>query len=126
MLEVPADYLIGIIGGLGHRRRRDGHVVHAGAQADQQLLAFDHFGKDWVTPTWWKQLKLPGVEVLDAPYGKLPDLAKVRPDADLVFTWNGTTSGVRVPNADFISRRPHQGVTICDATRRPSPSDSST
>jgi phosphoserine aminotransferase len=53
--------------------------------------------------------------VLDAPYGQLPDVSKVRKDADLVFTWNGTTSGVRVPNADFISDD-REGVTICDAT----------
>jgi phosphoserine aminotransferase len=55
------------------------------------------------------------VEVLDAPYGQLPDTSKVRPDADLVFTWNGTTSGVRVPNADFISAD-REGIVICDAT----------
>ena len=61
-----------------------------------------------------KQLKL-DAEVLDAPYGRLPDLAKVRGDSDLVFTWNGTTSGVRVPNADFIARN-RAGLTICDAT----------
>jgi phosphoserine aminotransferase len=78
-----------------------------------QLLAFESFGKDWVTDVV-KQLKLPA-EVLEAPYGELPDLSKVRPDADLVFTWNGTTSGVRVPNADFISAE-REGITICDAT----------
>jgi len=78
-----------------------------------QLLAFESFGKDWVTDVT-KQLKL-DAEVLDAPYGELPDLTKVRPDADLVFTWNGTTSGVRVPNADFIAAD-RTGITICDAT----------
>jgi phosphoserine aminotransferase len=79
-----------------------------------QIVAFESFGKDWVTDVT-KQLKLKDVEVLDAPYGQLPDLAKVRKDADLVFTWNGTTSGVRVPNADFIAAD-REGVTICDAT----------
>jgi phosphoserine aminotransferase len=78
-----------------------------------QLLAFESFGKDWVTDVV-SQLKLEA-EVLAAPYGALPDLAKVRPDADLVFTWNGTTAGVRVPNADFISGD-RTGLTICDAT----------
>ena len=79
-----------------------------------QIIAFESFGKDWVTDVT-KQLKLPDVEVLDAPYGKLPDLAKVRKDADLVFTWNGTTSGVCVPNGDFIADD-REGVVICDAT----------
>jgi phosphoserine aminotransferase len=78
-----------------------------------QLLAFESFGKDWVTDVT-KQLKVQA-EVLDAPYGRLPDLAKVRKDADLVFTWNGTTSGVRVPDGSFIADD-REGVTICDAT----------
>jgi phosphoserine aminotransferase len=79
-----------------------------------QLLAFESFGKDWVTDVT-KQLKLPDVEVLSAPYGELPDTSKVDPAKDLVFTWNGTTSGVRVPNADFISAD-REGIVICDAT----------
>jgi phosphoserine aminotransferase len=78
-----------------------------------QLLAFESFGKDWVTDVT-RQLKIEA-EVLDAPYGQLPDLSKVRPDADLVFTWNGTTSGVRVPDAAFIAPD-REGLTICDAT----------
>jgi phosphoserine aminotransferase len=112
VLEVPAAYLIGIVPGsdtgalemalwslLGPRR--------------VQLMAFESFGKDWVTDVV-KQLKLPA-DVLDAPYGALPDLTQVDGDADLIFTWNGTTSGVRVPNADFIAAD-RAGLTICDAT----------
>lgn len=113
VLEVPADYLIGIVPG------SDTGAVEMALWSllgprPVQLLAFESFGKDWVTDVT-KQLKLPDVEVLDAPYGRLPDLTKVRPDADLVFTWNGTTSGVRVPNADFIAAD-REGLTICDAT----------
>jgi phosphoserine aminotransferase len=112
VLEVPDSHLIGIVPGsdtgavemtlwslLGPRK--------------VQLLAFESFGKDWVTDVV-KQLKLPA-EVLEAPYGELPDLSRVDPAADLVFTWNGTTSGVRVPDAGFISAD-REGLTICDAT----------
>ena len=113
VLQVPADYLIGIMPG------SDTGAVEAAMWSmlgpkPVQLLAFESFGKDWVTDVV-KQLKLKDVEVLDAPYGQLPDTSKVRPDADLVFTWNGTTSGVRVPNAAFISDD-REGITICDAT----------
>ena len=112
VLQVPDSHLIGIVPGsdtgavemamwslLGPRR--------------VQLLAFESFGKDWVTDVV-KQLKLPA-EVLEASYGELPDLSRVDPAADLVFTWNGTTSGVRVPDASFISAD-REGLTICDAT----------
>ena len=112
VLEVPDSHLIGIVPGsdtgavemamwslLGPRR--------------VQMLAFESFGKDWVTDVV-KQLKLPA-EVLEAPYGELPDLSRVDPAADLVFTWNGTTSGVRVPDAGFISAD-REGLTVCDAT----------
>ena len=113
VLDVPADYLIGIVPG------SDTGAVEMAmwsmlGQRPVQLLAFESFGKDWVTDVT-KQLKLPDVEVLSAAYGELPDLAKVDPAKDLVFTWNGTTSGVRVPNADFISAD-REGVVICDAT----------
>ena len=112
VLGVPADYLIGIVPG------SDTGAVEMALWSllgpkPVQLLAFESFGKDWVTDVV-KQLKI-DAEVLDAPYGALPDLTKVRPDADLVFTWNGTTSGVRVPNADFIAKD-RAGLTICDAT----------
>jgi phosphoserine aminotransferase len=112
VLEVPADYLIGIVPGSDTGAVEMAMWSMLGPRP-VQLLAFESFGKDWVTDVV-KQLKL-DAEVLDAPYGRLPDLAKVRADADLVFTWNGTTSGVRVPNGDFISAR-REGLTLCDAT----------
>ena len=112
VLEVPDDFLIGIVPGSDTGAVEMALWSMLGPRP-VQLLAFESFGKDWVTDVT-KQLKL-DAEVLDAPYGQLPDLSKVRPDADLVFTWNGTTSGVRVPNADFIAAD-RQGVTICDAT----------
>jgi phosphoserine aminotransferase len=112
VLQVPEDYLIGIVAGSDTGAVEMALWSMLGPKP-VQLLAFESFGKDWVTDVV-KQLKLPA-EVLDAPYGKLPDLTKVRKDADLVFTWNGTTSGVRVPNADFIAAD-REGITICDAT----------
>jgi phosphoserine aminotransferase len=112
VLQVPADYLIGIVPGSDTGAVEMALWSMLGPRP-VQLLAFESFGKDWVTDVV-KQLKL-DAEVLDAPYGRLPDLGKVRADADLVFTWNGTTSGVRVPNGDFISPK-RQGLTICDAT----------
>jgi len=112
VLEVPEDYLIGIVPGSDTGAMEMAMWSLLGGRP-VQLLAFESFGKDWVTDVT-KQLKIEA-EVLDAPYGQLPDLSKVRKDADLVFTWNGTTSGVRVPNADFIAAD-REGVTICDAT----------
>ncbi len=78
------------------------------------VLAFESFSEGWATDIL-KQLKLADARVLGAPYGSLPDLAAVDADHDIVFTWNGTTSGVRVPNADWI-RADRQGLAICDAT----------
>ena len=112
VLEVPDDFLIGIVPGSDTGAVEMAMWSMLGPKP-VQLLAFESFGKDWVTDVT-KQLKIEA-EVLDAPYGQLPDLSKVRADADLVFTWNGTTSGVRVPNADFISAD-RSGITICDAT----------
>ena len=78
------------------------------------LAAWESFGAGWVTDVV-KQLKLENANVLTADYGELPDLSKVDFDGDLVFTWNGTTSGARVANADFIPAD-RRGLTICDAT----------
>ncbi len=75
---------------------------------------WEAFGKDWVTDAV-DQLKLPDVEVISAPYGSLPDLARLDFERDIVFTWNGTASGACVPNADFIPAA-RGGLTICDAT----------
>src|SRR3954471_13625990 len=99
VLEVPADFLIGIVPGSDTGAVEMAMWSMLGARP-VQLLGFERFGKDWVSNVT-KQLKREG-EVLAAPYGKLPDPTKVRKDAGLVFTWNGTTSGVRVPDADFI------------------------
>jgi phosphoserine aminotransferase len=113
ILDIPADYLVGIV------PASDTGAVEMALWSllgprPVQVLAWESFGKDWVTDIV-SQLKIKDAEALTAPYGRLPDLAKVRPDADVVFAWNGTTSGVRVPNADFISAD-REGVVICDAT----------
>jgi len=78
------------------------------------MLAWESFGKDWVTDVV-KQLKLSDVREIKAPYGRLPDLSQVDFDRDVVFTWNGTTSGVRVPDGDWI-KADRKGLVICDAT----------
>jgi phosphoserine aminotransferase len=77
------------------------------------VLAFESFSEGWATDAV-KQLKI-DARVLTAPYGRLPDLAAVDPARDLVLAWNGTTSGVKLPNADFISAE-REGIVLCDAT----------
>ena len=113
LLQVPAGYRIGIVPGsdtgavemalwslLGHR--------------GVDVLAWESFGEGWVTDIV-KQLKLKDVRILKAGYGDIVDLKTVNFDNDVVFTWNGTTSGVRVPNGDWIAAD-RKGLTICDAT----------
>jgi len=112
VLQTPDDYLVGIVPGSDTGAMEIALWSLLGPRP-VQLLAFESFGKDWVTDVT-KQLKVEA-EVLSAPYGELPDLARVRKDADLVFTWNGTTSGVRVPDAAFIADD-REGLAICDAT----------
>ena len=78
------------------------------------MVAWESFGAGWVTDVV-KQLKLTDARTIEAPYGALPDLGQIDFDRDVVFTWNGTTSGVRVPDAGFIPAG-RNGLTICDAT----------
>jgi phosphoserine aminotransferase len=82
--------------------------------AGLDLFAWESFGETWIADVV-KQLGLKDVRTFEAPYGRLPDLDQASPDRDIVFTWNGTTSGVRVPNGDWI-RSDRRGLTLCDAT----------
>ncbi|PDT51582.1 MULTISPECIES: phosphoserine transaminase [Sinorhizobium] len=113
ILEVPGDYRIGIVPASDTGAVEMALWSLLGARG-VDILAWESFGAGWVTDVI-KQLKLPDVRRFEADYGELPDLSKVDFDRDVVFTWNGTTSGVRVPNADFISAD-RKGLTICDAT----------
>ena len=113
LLEVPADYRIGIVPA-SDTGAVEMFLWSALGARGVDMLAWESFGEGWVTDVQ-KQLKLPNVRTITAPYGELPDLKQVNFDNDVVFTWNGTTSGVRVPNADWIPAD-RKGLTICDAT----------
>src|SRR5437868_3085461 len=113
VLEVPKDFLIGIVPASDTGAVEMAMWSMLGGRP-VTVLAWESFGEGWVTDVT-KQLKLKDVNLIKAPYGKLPDLSKVDPKSDIVFTWNGTTSGVRVPNADWVAAD-REGVTICDAT----------
>ena len=101
VLEIPADYRIGIVPASDTGAVEMALWSLLGARP-VTMLAWESFGEGWVTDVE-KQLKLKNVTVLKAPYGELPDLAKIDFSGDVVFTWNGTTSGVRVPNGDWIA-----------------------
>jgi phosphoserine aminotransferase len=113
VLEVPADYRIGIVPASDTGAVEMSLWSLLGARP-VTMIAWESFGEGWVSDVV-KELKLKDVTKLTAPYGEIPDLSKVDSNTDIVFTWNGTTSGVRVPNADWI-RADRQGLTICDAT----------
>jgi phosphoserine aminotransferase len=113
VLEVPADFLIGIVPASDTGAVEMAMWSMLGARP-VTMISWESFGDGWVTDVS-KQLKLKDVTHLKAPYGALPDLSKVASDSDIVFTWNGTTSGVRVKNADWIAAD-RAGITICDAT----------
>ncbi len=113
LLGLPDDHLIGIVPASDTGAVEMALWSLLGARG-VDVLAWESFGAGWVTDIV-KQLKLKDVRVLEADYGALPDLAQVDFTNDVVFTWNGTTSGVRVPNGDWIAAD-RQGLTICDAT----------
>ena len=113
VLQVPADYRIGIV------PASDTGAIEMAlwsllGPAPVTMLAWESFGEGWVSDVL-KELKLKDVKVLRAAYGELPDLTSIDPASDIVFTWNGTTSGVRVPNAGWIAAD-RTGLSICDAT----------
>jgi phosphoserine aminotransferase len=113
LLGIPADYLVGIVPGSDTGAIEMAMWSTLGARG-VDMLCWENFGKMWVIDAI-DQLKLEGARVLEAPYGALPDLSQVNPDNDVVFTWNGTTSGVCVPNGDWIAAD-RKGLTLCDAT----------
>jgi len=113
LLQMPADYRLGIVPASDTGAVELALWSLLGARG-VDVLAWENFGEGWVDDLV-QQLKLPDIRVMRAPYGWLPDLAAVDPDRDTVFVWNGTTSGVRVPNGDWIAAG-RRGLTICDAT----------
>ncbi|MES0871847.1 phosphoserine transaminase [Pseudovibrio sp. SCP19] len=113
VLEVPADYKIGIVPASDTGAVEMALWSLLGARP-VDMVAWESFGSGWVSDVM-KQLKLADARKIEAGYGELPDLSEINFDHDVVFTWNGTTSGVRVPNGDFIPAD-RKGLTICDAT----------
>ncbi|MHA1107510.1 MAG: phosphoserine transaminase [Alphaproteobacteria bacterium] len=113
ILGLPDDYRLGIVPASDTGAVEMALWSLLGARG-VDILAWESFGAGWVTDIT-KQLKLDDVRCFEAPYGELPDLAEIDPARDLVFTWNGTTSGVRVPDGDWIASD-RDGLAICDAT----------
>ena len=113
LLNIPSDYKVGIIAG------SDTGAIEAAmwsllGKTGVEVLAWESFGSDWVKDIK-EQLKIKNLTIHQSDYGDLPDFQKINFDNDIVFNWNGTTSGVCLPNADWISDN-RKGLTICDAT----------
>ena len=113
LLGVPDDYLVGIMPGSDTGALECAMWTMLGARP-ATVAAWESFGNVWIQDAA-KQLKLPGLQVLEAGYGEIPDLTQVPQDNDVVFTWNGTTSGAKIPNTDWLAPG-RAGVTINDAT----------
>jgi phosphoserine aminotransferase len=113
MLGLPADWRLGIVPASDTGAVEMAMWSLLGARG-VDMLVWESFGKEWMTDAT-RQLKLPDVRVLEADYGRLPDLSRVGGDRDVVFTWNGTTSGVCVADGDWIADD-RQGLVLCDAT----------
>ncbi|MBR0673401.1 phosphoserine transaminase [Neoroseomonas soli] len=113
VLGMPADWRLGIVPASDTGAVEMALWSMLGARG-VDVLVWESFSKEWATDVA-KQLKLKDARIIEAPYGKLPDVSVVDPARDVVFVWNGTTSGVRLPDADFISDA-REGLAICDAT----------
>jgi phosphoserine aminotransferase len=113
LLGIPADWRVGIVPASDTGAVEMALWSLLGARG-VDVLAWESFGEGWASDVA-SQLKLKDARLMRAPYGELPDLAAVDWDHDVVFTWNGTTSGARVPNGDWI-KRDRKGLAICDAT----------
>ena len=113
LLGIPEDYRIGIVPASDTGAVEMALWSLLGARK-VEVLGWESFGKGWVVDIV-QQLKLEETRTLEADYGEIPDLSQVDFSRDVVFTWNGTTSGVRVPNGDWIAED-RQGLVICDAT----------
>lgn len=113
ILQLPAGYRVGIVPGSDTGAFEMAMWSLLGARG-VDALAWESFSKGWVVDVL-EQLRLEDVRVMEAGYGELPDLARVDPARDVVFAWNGTTGGVRVPDGDWIAAD-REGLTLCDAT----------
>ena len=113
LLNLPSDYVVGIMPASNTGSLEAALWSLLGLKG-VDILAWENFGKDWIQDVV-KQLKLTNINVHDVDYGEFPDVSKVNFENDVIFTWNGTTSGVKIPNADWIPDD-RKGLTICDAT----------
>ena len=113
LLNLPDDYVLAIMPG-SDTGALEASLWSLLGERGVDILAWENFGKDWIQDVV-KQLQISKLNVHDVNYGQFPDVTKVNFKNDVIFTWNGTTSGVKVPNADWIPDD-REGLTICDAT----------